>query len=290
MIYAIKGDPEGPDMLSSLRNGEGRFGWSSCPTGDLRQLKQKIDTVGWEAGLSEDEKDSYQSFLLDLTEDDYVVYVNVPEWGQCTLARVTGAYVWRFEDEDFNHRFPVDGNSVAVFDRNDEIVHPALSARLKLQGRYWRIYLEQEFRDLLASLENGSKPSPRTQAVNRAFLAKELQPLLVQVTQRIHHTHPNTDLEKLLAEVFRNVPGVKEVKLQGGAGDRGADLIIIFESGIPVPGLQKQTTCVIQAKSFEGEHWDITAANDIRRAFDHYPDADMGLIVSTASVGSEALE
>jgi hypothetical protein len=225
-----------------------------------------------------------------LAKTIYVVYINVPEWGKCTVARVTGAYMWRFDDDDFNHRFPVDPGSVIVFDRNDAVVHPALSARLKLRGRYWRIYLQDEFEELVNALKGGVVGKPRTPKINLAFLAKEIQPLLINITERIHDTHPNTALEALLAEVLKNIPGVKEVKWRGGAGDHGADLIMVFESGLPVPGLEKQSACVIQAKSFEGEHWDKTAAVDIRRAFDHHPEVEMGLIVSTAASSSEALE
>ena len=63
-----------------------------------------------------------------------------------------------------------------------------------------------------------------------------------------------------------------------------------FEVGLPTPGLQKQVACVIQVKSFEGEHWDTKAVEDIRRAFDHYSEVEMGLIVSTATSSTEALE
>jgi hypothetical protein len=45
-----------------------------------------------------------------------------------------------------------------------------------------------------------------------------------------------------------------------------------------------------RVKSFEGEHWDTKAVNDIRRAFDCYPEAEMGLIVSTATASSEAFD
>jgi hypothetical protein len=78
-----------------------------------------------------------------------------PQWGRCTVARVGGPYYWEHknsEDYDFNHRFHVDPNSVRDFERNDVIVHPALSARLKLRGRYWRIEAEEEFNALLAGL------------------------------------------------------------------------------------------------------------------------------------------
>jgi len=296
MIYALKGDPDQTcDVLASLKEGEGRFGWSYIKTADLRELQTKIDTLGWEAGLSDDEKNCYHAFLLDLKADDYVVYINVPEWGKCTLARVTGPYFWRFEDiegTDFNHRFHVDPASVMVFDRNAAFVHPALSARLKLQGKYWRIYLQDEFEDLVKALKSGVVSRERTLPDNLDVLAKAIEPLLIHITKQIHHAFPNTALEALLAEVLKIVPGVigSELKWQGGARDHGADLIVIFESGLPVLGLQRQTTCVVQVKSFEGEQWDTKAVDDIRRAFDHYPEAEMGLIVSTATSSTEALE
>jgi hypothetical protein len=61
MIYALKGDPGGFDILSFLRRGEGRFGWSYCSTADLHDLKSKIDASGWDSGLSAEEKDCYAS-------------------------------------------------------------------------------------------------------------------------------------------------------------------------------------------------------------------------------------
>ena len=61
--------------------------------------------------------------------------------------------------------------------------------------------------------------------------------------------------------------------------------------GLPVPGLQKQSACVIQVKSFEGNReWDTKAVDDIGRAFDHYLDVEMGLIVSTATSRHRTLE
>ena len=154
MIYALRGtgDPNTDAMIyNSLADGVGRFGWSNIETANLHELQARIDADGWDS-LSNEEQDCYQDFLLDLEENDYVVYINVPEWGECTLARVTGGYFWNYEDDDFNHRFPVDPQSISVFDRNAAIVHPALSRRLKLRGRYWHIYMYQEFDDLVLAL------------------------------------------------------------------------------------------------------------------------------------------
>jgi hypothetical protein len=86
------------------------------------------------------------------------------------------------------------------------------------------------------------------------------------------------------------VPGVKQVIWQGGAGDHGADIRIIFETGLPFAGLTEQRMCVVQVKSFSGEHWDTKAVDDIRRAFEYYPEADMGLIVSTAASTTQQLD
>lgn len=165
-----------------------------------------------------------------------------------------------------------------------------MRARLKLQGRYWRIYLTSEFQDLVQALQSGKAGTTRSAHANLAFLSKEIRPLLTEMTAVIQRTHPNYDLEKLISETFKLVPGVQEVKLQGGAGDHGADLIVRFESGIPVPGLQQQHTCVVQVKSYVDEHWDTQAVHDLRRAFDFYPEATMGLIVSTATSSTHALE
>lgn len=151
-IWAIK-KPDKPEnvqkVFTSLQDGEGRFGWSYVETADLRQL-QRRKVAGED--LSDDERACWNPFLLRIAPDDYVVYINVPEWGQCTLAKVTGEYQWRWECGDFNHRFPVDAASVRTFDRNDKIVHPYLSARLKLRGRKWIIYAEAEFQNLLDEL------------------------------------------------------------------------------------------------------------------------------------------
>ena len=168
-VYALKGDPDFDwvdDVHASLQEGVGRFGWSymkddngrSLGSADLRQLKLKIDTTGWNS-LTEDEQLRYQPFLLDLNDGDWVVYVNIPKWGRCTVARVTGPYYWDHKSDDFNHCFRVDPKSVRDFDRNDVIVRPALNTRLKLPGRYWRIYAEEEFKALLTGLDTGAAPN-----------------------------------------------------------------------------------------------------------------------------------
>ncbi len=289
-IYAIQASDEQEyvdAVYESLRGGEGRFGWSGHENADLRSLENRRKKYGWDSLTQEEIEWYHHIFLLRLKDGDHVVYINVPKWGQCTLAKVTGPYYWRYDGGDFNHRFPVDKESVREFGRNDAIVPPALSARLKLQRRWWTIYTESEFKKLLEDLFQDTKPEPRTTETNRRYLAKESQPLLTAITEKIHNTHPNIALEFLLEDVFRKVPGVKEVKRQGGPTDYGADLLVYFEYG-SIPGLVQ--TLVVQVKSYEGEHADTSAIQDIERAFKHYEFANMGLIVSTATCASEEFE
>jgi len=288
-LYALKITERAADIFASLGEGEGRFGWSYVETADLNALRNRIDQGGWDS-LSQDEKDCYQNFLLDLSPGDWVVFINTPSWGRCTMAQVTGGYYWRWTDDDFNHRFKVDPATVRDFDRNDSAVHPALSARLKLQGRKWQISTKREFEQLREALGKGEGGRARTPEDNVRFLSAEIVPLLDEITDRIQRTHPNYALETLLARVYKRVPGVIDVRHQGGAGDHGADILVTLEDRHPLTNNVEQRLCVVQVKSFEGEHWDTRAADDIRRAFNQYPDATSGLIVSTARRSAPTLE
>lgn len=292
-IYALKVVEEWCDeVYKSLKSGEGRFGWSYVETADLKLLQRRIEIDGWDS-LTDDEKDCYQAFLLEVKVGDHVVYINLPEWGKCTIAKVTGEYYWKWDEdnEDFGHRFHVDPASLLTFDRNDAIVHPYLRARLKLQSRWWRIYAETEFDKLVSDLTGGkSMQQAYTDETDRAFLSKEIDPLFLEITKRIHATHPNYALETLIAKVMERVPGVLSVKRQGGAGDYGADILVEYEEGLPFANLKQQALCVVQVKSFEGAHWDTKAVSDIERAFNKYPNAKMGVILSSANESTEVLE
>lgn len=289
-IFALKvSEDRGPEVHSSLLRGEGRFGWSYVETANLIEMRERVTRNGW-GTLSHDEQECYMIFLLEIEVGDLVVYINTPEWGKCTIARVAEPYFWRWEGGDFNHRFKVDPESVLTFDRNDGIVHPALKARLKLQGRYWRIYVQEEFTALVAALRQGKAGQRATPRDNLLFLGAQLQPILTKITECIQHNHPNYDLEVLMEQILAKVPGVKEVRRQGGAGDHGADLLLTVEAGFPAPGLTQEARGVVQVKSYRAEHWDTTAVADIRRAFAEYADSSFGLIVSSASSSTPVLE
>lgn len=293
VVYAMRvADDWAETIHESLTAGEGRFGWSYIKDADLKKLARKVEK-GEE--LTEDQRNCAQWFLLDVAPGDYVVYINVPSYGQCTVAKVTDGYFWRRDDDDFNHRFGVDAKTVRTFERNAACVPPYLRNRLKFQGRYWRVLTKdkpkREFELLLAAIKDPKALKSKGGSSNLDFLEKALEPILSEVTKKIQHTHPRKDLEKLCAEVFRRLPGVKEVVEAGhGRKDKGADLIVRFDTGLPIPSLQHERTLLVQVKSFEGEHWDPNAVEDLRRALKHYKEAEMALIISTATKKTETLD
>lgn len=83
-------------VYESIKKGKSRFGWSGDLDSDLRKK--------W---------DSKQAFLLSIKNDDWIVHVNMPQWGRCVAVRVIGEYA---HDEglkcewgnDFRHFVPID--------------------------------------------------------------------------------------------------------------------------------------------------------------------------------------
>ena len=72
-----------------------------------------------------------------------------------------------------------------------------------------------------------------------------------------------------------------------GRADLGADLLVELEVG-SIPHLLQ--TLVVQVKSYTGELDNLSAVEDVKRAFDAYSTASMGLIVSTATSRSKLFQ
>ena len=80
---------------------------------------------------------------------------------------------------------------------------------MKLQGRYWRIYLHEEFEHLVEALKEGRGGMLSTSETRLDSLRETIRPSLAEITRQIHQNYPREDLEELIAEIFRNVPSVK---------------------------------------------------------------------------------
>ncbi len=86
------------DFVSeSLKQGVSRFGWGYVKEADIRKLEAK----SWE-DMSEDELLiwSKASFLSKIRKGDWIVHINVPQWGTVTTGQVIEEYEFEKEDNE----------------------------------------------------------------------------------------------------------------------------------------------------------------------------------------------
>ena len=113
-------------LTQSVQDGKSRFGWSYEDKDDLR------DRSNWN---EEDWNRCWlQLFLLDVRKGDWIVHVNLPDWGKCIAVQVLDKY--SFDDGldlgdglDFSHCFKVDASTILKFDRNGPNVLPNVNLR-----------------------------------------------------------------------------------------------------------------------------------------------------------------
>ncbi|MCF7939390.1 MAG: restriction endonuclease [Spirochaetales bacterium] len=301
-VWAFKAPDRGKAgkfIEKSIREGFSRFGWSYKETANLDVIDQK----SWdEMGDEESYFYSNSAFLLKISPGDWIVHVNLPKWGFCMAAQVIGNYSFDPEHNDlgmddyseggdFRHRIPIDKNTLVIFSRNDENVLPSISRRLKLQGRYWRIHAVSDFLRTIENLNNKDVNREEIEDVGLYYLKEDLEKNYASITQLIHKHHPGKSLEELIAKVFERMDQVENVKRNGSGWktDYGADLIVDYTSGLPLPGLKKTEKLVVQIKSYKGSHVEQSAVYQIKTAIKKF-NADAGMIVSTAEPSGEVLE
>jgi hypothetical protein len=294
-----QGDGQVDFVYASLQKGISRYGWSYVNTADLHKMENK----DWEE-LDESETECWNRghFLLDVEKGDWVVHVNVPEWGMCTAGKVIEKY--KFDSKknkigvddysdggDFRHTLGLDIDTLVTFDRNNENITPFISRRLKLQGAYWRIYDTDEFLKSIENVRNNVVSVPENITHGLYYLREDLKTPLSQITEAIQRNHPGKKLEEFIAMIFEKVPNVIEVK-QNGSGwgtDYGADIIVTYSTGLPINGLQQEAVTVVQVKSFTGIHLRDEAVEQIKTGIDKY-EASSGLIISTAEASGNLLK
>ena len=150
-IYAFKnGNQQEYVTKSLLENGSSRFGWGYLNLLTLKNKKSEDMTP------DEQEVWSKTNFLLNIIPGDWIVHINTPTYGKCTAGIVNETYKYDLDPivGDFGHCIPLLKDSIITFDRNDKSVHPSISSRLKLQGRYWRINNHSEFLESLDKLSS----------------------------------------------------------------------------------------------------------------------------------------
>ena len=252
------GGPKEPEikrqLFQSVTGGVSRFGYSHLDEDNLL-LPEK-----WQP------RPLRPVFLLRIAPGDWIVHINVPNYGECTAVPVVSGY--DFDDGagfGFRHCIGVDPTKRVTFDRNSPCVVPTVN--LWPLRRHQRIYAVDDFMVTLDNLRTG-KP---------ATLGTKTHDHLRGIVQSIQEFYPRAKLEGFLAKVFRRVPGVKEVVENGGRWERGADLIVTMHQ--PLGHMELQHCVVVQIKSFRGSHKDA-GVNQIRTAIEHYK-ADAGMLVTT---------
>ena len=287
-VYAYKGETK--DIYPSIRNGVSRFGWS---------------WYDHEALIENGEKQWHKqhSFLLRIEPGDWVVHVNIPKWGWCVAAQVKESYY--FDDGvkveysetgvDYRHCIGVDIDTLVEFDRNDPRVYPLISRKLKLQGRWWQIRDAEFFLQSIQRIKD-SAHVPHERSAGDYHLGIDIAKLvqktnfLGEIANLIHQTHPEKHLEDFVCDLFQRIDGVQSrPNGRGWRTDHGADVIVEYDSGLPIDGLQETKRLVIQVKSFKWKMDNPHAINQIKDAITTY-EADSGLIISTAPASDGFLE
>jgi hypothetical protein len=275
----VDGANERQLIYQSLKEGKSRFGWSQK---DEHNLKLKNNWTEWH---------SKQLFLLQVKQGDWIVHINTPTWGRCIAAQVLSGY--DYDDglqcdwgKDFRHCFSVNPESLIEFDRRDPNILP--SVNLNPRQRYHRIYAVEDFLKSIENLKNNAVSLDADETKEEYHLKEKTANYLTEISSLIHEMHKSKHLERFLAKVFRRIPGVIDVTENGfGWGtDFGADLIVTLSSSLG--NLEFENKIVVQVKSFEGTHYDLTAVDQVITGIEKY-EGTAGLIVTTAHK-SEQLE
>lgn len=259
-------------VYEEIKNGKSRFGmWDQ--SNSLRETRF-----------------GKNSFLLRIKEGDWIVHVNMPQYGKCVAVKSIGEY--GFDEgvncswgRDFNNFIPVDPQTIVEFNRNNPNVLPTVN--LAPRKRAQRILEVSDFLTSLENLKDGKFDSTSKEDKSITHLQDKIAKLLPQITSHIQEMNRSKEFERFLHRIFSRMPDTLSIQNGFGWGtDNGADLIVEFKN--PIIGLNVTTKLVVQAKSYSGQHFDTKAIDQIVKGIEEY-DADAGLLITTANE-TEVLE
>ena len=242
-------------IIDSLKEGKSRFGYRRDNTPALDRIKK----------------------------GDWIVHKNTPIWGRCIAAQATGTLQYDEGEEYFIRYIPIDTSTIIEFDRNDPNVTPTISGKLKLQGSIYRVMPPTEFLDSIENLKGKTYDAVPKEDKNTKHLQDDiLSSILPELTLKIHEMNRGKDFERFLHKVFYGIPHT--LSIENGFGwksDHGADLIVKFEN--PVIGINLTSKLVVQAKSYEGDHNDTGAIDQVVTGIKKLG-ADAGLLITTGNL------
>lgn len=250
---------------------------------EIKQGKSRFGMWNQKKSLK-DELIGKQAILLRIRKGDWIVHVNMPEYGKCVAVQTVGEYEFDAGikckwGSDFNNYLPIDPNSIIEFNRNNPNIIP--SVNLAPKRRAQRILEVGDFFKSMDNLKNGSFDKIKQSDKSVVHLQDKIGSLLPQITAHIHEMNNSKEFERFLHRIFESMPNT--ISIQNGFGwktDNGADLIVEFEN--PIIGVNVTTKLVVQAKSYSGDHHETNAIDQIETAIKKY-NADAGLLITTAN-------
>jgi len=260
-------------VYEEIRRGKSRFGM-------------------WDQAVSlREQHHGRNGFLLRIRKGDWIVHVNCPRYGQCVAVQATGEY--QFDEgiecgwgRDFHNCIPVDPGSIVEFERTGRNVVPSVNLSPLRRGQ--RVLQVEDFLRSLENIRTNAYGQDSEHSRGVLHLRERMQDeVLPRITQLIHEMNRSKEFERFLHGIFDAMPNVESI--QNGFGwrpDHGADLIVTFQN--PIIGVNLSTKLVVQAKSYEGEHYDTKAVDQVLEGIEKYG-ADGGLLITTAGK-TEALE
>jgi hypothetical protein len=286
-----------PFILAELSEGRLRQGWGYRPELNLKLLRKKIDSG---KKLTDEEAAAWRNRrLLDTEPDglkpgDIIILPNIPEQGLWVLARVSGPYSYAIANNkslggpDYGHIVQVtpirekDG-SIAVVEPDNEHVDARLRASMRSMSRMWSVdALGQAVEHLISAIEGGANiktPEPEAQKIESLFSA-----LRAAAWTNLQTKYKAAELERLVLRLFKHIYQDGRVEHWGGAGEKGADLIVFTQDPL---GLEFKIA--VQVKHHDGVHADPHALHQIKQAREAHQ-VDAGVIVTTAAETSKEFD
>ncbi len=156
-IFAVRASfPESKDgrywvplLLKEFKRGRARFG---------RFGEEASKFIFPPKKSSRSKEPDYLKNFSELGPGDFLIYINIPKKGECTLVQITGHHrfsrVWDPERRG-GSRYFLPCNYYGTFNRNSSFVHPELSKMIGLRGSLRDLTsMKKNFLDLLSHLRH----------------------------------------------------------------------------------------------------------------------------------------
>jgi hypothetical protein len=254
----VRGDSQGlgNKLFKSLQDGWARIGWSWLDNLDLRN----IISADFK-NLDGNQQDAWycHGFVDRAQLGDLLFYPNVPDFGQFSIVKITGEYEFLSADNsidgDLRSARKCELQTEKGVSKTDAIVAPVLRARLDLQGRFYRVYADEEITDLLKRIPEAGVEL----ASVSASMDKMLEEAAKSMEAKWSRLFPQKDLSKMLEQLLMDRGDTVEYK--EGSGEKGADLIVTMENEF----LKEPILIGVQVGSYADKVWPNTVTEKLNQ-------------------------